>query len=374
MTSVFNFSGASILLDIVFLAFAVLLLWGIRIRHFNEASFDYLSREQSTPIRGCAALAVVLHHFSQNVPYGALFCMFTRAGVLAVGLFFFYSGYGLMHQYKTKDNYAASFFRHRLPSVLIPYLIVVGMWCAAYLVHDRSIASVVNRILEIKDGTTIIPYSWYVFVILALYIVFGITIKYAARKREKKPLLTIIVATAFCCIWIVVSTLIGFGGWWNNSCLCFVLGMIWNHYQEKINHFLSTKSHALSVATASFIIFLIAFLRYNIFSTDLMPFLPEIFLKLLRYGFSIVEPLIFCIVAVMILMHLRIGNRVSTWLGGISYEIYLVQGIAISAMNKLMITHRFAAVIIVILSTVIMAVVLNQVDRWTIKRIQNDKK
>ena len=371
MASVFGFSVASLLLDIVFLAFVVLVLWGIKFRHSNESDCDYLSREQSTPIRGCAALAVVLHHFSQNVPDGMLFRIFTRAGVLAVGLFFFYSGYGLMHQYKTKDNYAASFFKHRLPSLLIPFLTVAAMWCAAYLIHDKSIVSVFNRILEIKNGTTIIPYSWYVFVILALYIVFGITIKYASRKGEKKPLLTIIVATVFCCVWIVGSTMIGFGGWWCNSCLCFVLGMIWKQYQEKIDHFLNTKGHVWVVAAVSFIIFLVAFLRSNIFSADLITFLPEIILKIVRYGFSFVEPLMFCIVAVLILMHLRIGNRVSTWLGGISYEIYLVQGIAISAVNDFMLSHQFAAVVIVISATIIMAVVLNRVDSWIVKRIQH---
>ena len=80
----------------------------------NSAFFDDgLSLKNSLPVRGLAAICVIFAH-TGVIP-------FWKHGYMFVGLFFFFSGYGLIKNVISKPRYLDSFLFHRFPSIIVPY-------------------------------------------------------------------------------------------------------------------------------------------------------------------------------------------------------------------------------------------------------------
>ena len=119
------------LIDILPTALLVLLLWRMKpvkpIKSWNE---NYLSLETCRSWRGFFAVAVVLHHLSQLAKGGTIFYELIKIGILAVAVFFFFSGYGLQKQYMKSSNYQKRFLLRRLPAVLFPYIIITAVYWA----------------------------------------------------------------------------------------------------------------------------------------------------------------------------------------------------------------------------------------------------
>lgn len=85
------------LFSILVLIFAIILVSGIHARGHEHDAF--MSKAQTTSLRGLAILIVVIHHLGQRLDSAlplTLYLMNFFIGYLAVGLFFFLSGYGNM--------------------------------------------------------------------------------------------------------------------------------------------------------------------------------------------------------------------------------------------------------------------------------------
>lgn len=99
----------------VFMAFLVLVLvLGCKIAKKGEFHEDFMEYSVVKGLQGFAALGVILHHVTQEVTqygryYKGVINVFVDAGVLFTGLFFFFSGYGLIVSLKNKENYLNGF-------------------------------------------------------------------------------------------------------------------------------------------------------------------------------------------------------------------------------------------------------------------------
>ena len=72
----------------------------------SDGYANCLSVEATRSIRGICALIIVLHHLAQEIDTFSPFCIvFKPLGFLAVTVFFFYSGYGLMKSHQCKADY-----------------------------------------------------------------------------------------------------------------------------------------------------------------------------------------------------------------------------------------------------------------------------
>ena len=69
---------------------------------------------------------------------GAL-TLFGLIGFLFVGVFFFFSGYGLFKSYKTKPGYLDGFLRKRLPVVLVPLYVINTIFTIIVLVSKGTV-------------------------------------------------------------------------------------------------------------------------------------------------------------------------------------------------------------------------------------------
>ena len=93
-----------------------------------------IDKPLSSLVKFFAALTVALHHFSQYVYANDLseciiYKLFSfQGGFLAVGVFFFLSGYGLMESEKKSHLSPSAFLKKRLFRVYIPVLLVTVLW------------------------------------------------------------------------------------------------------------------------------------------------------------------------------------------------------------------------------------------------------
>ena len=161
------------MMDILVLIFLIVILFGIKYTHDNE---EYLSLKTCNSIRGILALIVLFHHIAQRINSGYLFSEFTKFGFLPVSVFFFFSGYGLMKKHISEANYSKGFIKKRIPSLLIPYLIVIFLYWLMYACYGE-VYSFADMLDILSRGYIIASASWYIVDIIILYFVFYLSMK-----------------------------------------------------------------------------------------------------------------------------------------------------------------------------------------------------
>ena len=161
-------------MDIFLIILIVMCLWGVKVSSTGHA--DYISRSQTDSIKGIFAIIILFSHmrgyFVGNVPHSQGYnLMLNCLGQLMVVMFLLYSGYGIMEALKrNRKKYLDTFLTHRLGKVWFMFAIALVLFV------------ILNAILGIKHEpirylTSIIAWddignsNWFVFDILALYII-----------------------------------------------------------------------------------------------------------------------------------------------------------------------------------------------------------
>lgn len=284
--------------------FLLLLLYGIRVeKNYIETPFDY---KGTIALRGICALEIVIGHIGVASQSPWLFIN-RKAGVLVVGLFFFLSGYGLFKSLQIKENYMNKFLEIRMLKILFPALIVYGAYYIFDIIsnHMRDFTVIsLQYILLWKFPQRI---NWYVTELLFLYLTFYLLYKHLIIKTANRIMVIVCLAA------VGIMWYLGMANYWFGSTLCFPLGILYAQHDKEYNIKIKEK---YAVVLVSSIVLLCA----GIFT----------FFFLDEYGFIAyvagrnVAAISFCITAIVILMKAKIGNRVTEWLGTISYELFLV--------------------------------------------------
>ena len=238
------------MLDIIVLAFVLLIIFSVKYAKPSHQHKDYLDIESTTGLRGILAITIVLHHMSEKIDSGYVFPYFQHLGYLVVAVFFFLSGYGLLVSYKKKGkNYLKGFLKKRVLYLLIIYLLV----SAAYIVFDI----IIGKEMSVKRAFTglflssdpIAVNSWYITVQLMLYLFFWIVFSLGKPSRKTKILIT----TVLVALLAVIYRLVNYYSYWYISNFAFVFGMLWAEEKEKID--LVLQKHYLLCVFASGLLF-----------------------------------------------------------------------------------------------------------------------
>lgn len=323
----------------------------------KEFNRDYLSVKTCNCYRGFFALIVILHHIAQRVSGGVYFSDFTRAGYLAVAVFFFLSGYGLQKKNLTDSTYSHGFLLKRIPSILIPYLIMCLLyWCAYALLGDvRSIASMWNNF--IINGDPIVWFSWYVVCILVFYLVFYLLMKTAKQNRPAMLLGGII----YYAVYVFVCRRLSFGIWWYQTALFPVFGILWASYEEKIVSFIK-KTYLFILPAVVIIFYFFGKFKWNIYWLK-----PSVTLEI---ALTIVLAFLFIMIVVISSLKLKFTNPILAALGKISFEIYMAQGLfmLIFRNEHIFIKNDFLWALSVIATSVLAAFLLNKLFGYILKK------
>lgn len=278
----------------------------------NKRKIRTFSVNATKKLQVVLACFIVLAHLSQmlHVPYLRL-C--TSCGGVAVALFFFISGYGLISGLLYKENYLGNFLNKRAGKILIPFVIASILYLCILFINGKNIKGVDISVLH--WDFFILPYSWYVEQIIVLYMIFYITNRFVQNK---------IIGIGIISLIVFAYTLTKF---YNDgkpfeyeSTNCFSLGMCISFYEKKIE----TVIKSISART--------------IFST------VTICLPLLFILPTIIDRFILCLITYILIRTVSVTYLCKyinltiekLKLDKISYEIYLCQGVSF-----LMLRNRF---------------------------------
>ncbi len=327
----------NLIIDILPLFLLIILLISIKLpKPISSINENYLSIDTLKYYKGFFAIVIIFHHLSQRTLGGIVFREFSYVGYLAVAAFFFYSGYGLQKSYMTKgDKYKKDFLKKRIPMVLIPYIIVTFIFWVMYYMLGNCYSLKDIKAFNIK-GVTLVPFSWYIITILIFYFVYWILMKVC----KKNYYAMIVGGVIWNVLYIICCMKLKFGLWWYNTSHMLIVGMLWAVWEKKLIKII--KRYQIIIP-----IIWIVFALMPIKGNDLYV--------------GIIVTFLFVISIVLFSMKVRIGNKILGFLGEISFELYMIQGLFITILrsNKFYIVNEFAWSCLVLALTIISGFVLH---------------
>lgn len=361
--------------------FAFMLLLGAKIAQKGEFHEDFLSLKLSKGIQGFCAICIIAHHFVQPYMYSGEgagpMTFFGLIGFLFVGVFFFFSGYGLFKSYKTKPDYLKGFLRKRLPVVLVPLyvintiLTVIVLATGGVLYNDLNpivmgMDNIMFRVTTFLGITLMNSNAWYMITIAMFYIVF-----YFAFRNNRNEDTAFRIMGIFSLVYIAAGLFAGHGifwlqgEWWYNSSFLLFIGMYVAKNEEKVISFIKRKYAVIISVLAVFtpIITLVA-IAVTAMLSYYRPGLEGIGCSIVCLFFETLAGILFTTLILMLTMKVRLNNIILDFLGSIALEVYLVHRFFIVAFNSEYVTipNQVLYLTAVYGATIVAAIILHKID------------
>lgn len=312
-------------MDIIILFFIALII------NLSPENNEYLGVESTTGLKGFLALGIIFHHLSQWVTTGIEFQNFSYMGTYIVSIFFFLSGYSLFVQKEKSENYLDGFIQKRMSKILTPFLSISTLYLI-YRYFNGEIIDLSFFIDLFKHGSTVIYNGWFINIIILMYIFF-----YVSFKISKNSSVSIFLNTVFIMVYIILAMKLKYGFWWYNSCLPFIVGLLWGKHKKKIDDFINRYY---------FIILII--LTILLFISHQYDFLLGNFKIEDRYSYTFVanlDNIIFTLYFILLIKKINFSNKYLLFLGGISFELYMIHGLIMSILSRYMISSTINDII-----------------------------
>lgn len=372
---------------------ASVLLFGVKVAKKGEWQEDFLSLSTSKSLLGVFAVLIVLHHLAQlmgnlQMDPGPL-AYLEYVGVCFVGMFFFFSGYGLMYSKNNRDDYFDGFLRKRLSSILVPFYFCILIFVAFSLLMQMPMQPM--EIVAYLSGWWLLnTQMWYVVEIAFLYVAF-----YVIFRLVKNETAGLWVMGLFITVMVVASILIGHGPecesdkwlqgeWWFNTTYMFLIGMIVAKHEEKVIAFAKKYYPVLLVvsvlAAIGFAFPAVSRVQSGTYYCEYDPSftMAMVFgIKLLTLVFQF-SMTFFAIAAILlVMMKIKCGNVVTVFLGKVALELYLIHNlylIMFGYMGVGGITQPGVLAMIVVICALLTACVIHVPISWMVKSFCGNNK
>jgi peptidoglycan/LPS O-acetylase OafA/YrhL len=281
---------------------------------------QFFSKDYTGVLKGLCCLIVVYVHVIEgrgNTLQDAI----GSFAYCCVTLFFLVSAYGMMLSAERKKEYLSHFWRNRLLSLLIP----------AFLINVVNFAKAATLLGKVEFDR-IFFFSGYVAILLQwcvwFYIVMMCQRKWFAENRTLADGLLIggVVASSLISYFAVdnpINTSKLFG--WPYERMGLVWGVLLYRYFDKVVAWMDTKRGMKVIAlTVLGLVLGVAYLKFKV-----VYFWGAYLLKVVL-GFTLIL-LLFTLTS-----NRQFGNRVSLWLGDVSYEVYLSHGLVMGVLAILL--------------------------------------
>ncbi|MBR3465357.1 MAG: acyltransferase [Clostridiales bacterium] len=382
-----SFTSWNIPTFVILIALALILLIGIKPSKLREWQEEPLSLDKSKAIQGFAAVCIIVHHLSQELAEQAgAIGFFQGLGVLFVGIFFFFSGYGLYTSLKTKDNYLKGFLKKRFVTILVPFYVCNLIFVAASCICGEKYKPL--QLLYVLSGWSLINmHMWYIVEIAILYIVFFLIYRLIKNRTAATVVMSVFVlammtGSLMLCHGEDMSCSYWFQGeWWYNASFLFVIGIIFSKHAEGLRKIARKGYYLLLLVFAALTAVLglqtnYLLVKYSYWS-EIPGQDPKYLDKFHCLAFQL--PWIFCFVCLLLLimMKVRFGNPVLKFLGSISLELYLIHNLFLKGLQDgtvFRVKSPGMYVILTILMAVGFATVISGFDKYLLSLITGKKK
>lgn len=300
-----------------YISAAIVLLITLPCIKISFKNFNVLSKDNSSNIKGLLCILIFYHHFTGwFVDKGIIFYVLSHIGSFIVGVFFFLSAYGLIKAYP--GDVKPTFLIKRLVKILVPYWICEAIYVLVSLGFDIPIQVTANTkqiALSAILANDLVEFSWFVGAILVSYIMFFIGKKVLPKiSLSLKVAVLMLIFSVICCKRL---------DYWTTF-FAFPLGLIFGEKENKISLLSSAKRIAVIIVSAVLCAAAIVPKFYGFNSgNDLLMNISDFFTSSL-----------FAVIVYFVASFVKIGNPVLSFFGKISYEVYLLQGIAVRIANK----------------------------------------
>ncbi|MBE5827450.1 MAG: acyltransferase [Butyrivibrio sp.] len=294
---------------------------------------------QSKMIRAGACLFIILHHLVQKISiYGNIdkgpINVFNDVGYLLTAVYFFYSGYGLLTSFYSKEGYLDTFLIKRLPTILLPFWLINII----NILINRFVYGQKEGIIEIlKDvfGLQLVNGNgWFIIEIAVIYLMFYVIFRLVKNSDAAIILLGIAVLAIIPYAYSLghdsegVKSTWFHGEWWFISTTVFVLGIVYARFKKNFDGFI--KKYYYPVLITSFVISLIThftavmclrFLGY--YHTGMPSATRDGVITLIAQN---IDSCVFAFLILVLSMRISLGNRFLRFLSGVSLELFLIHG------------------------------------------------
>ena len=305
-------------MNLYLLMITIISLIGIKInlKEFNE---EYLSKENTSCIKGIFILIVFYSHLQTYIPYqptkdGLIFFVVKFLGQLMVTMFLFYSGYGIYESIKNKKNYIKSIPKKRIIKTLLNFDLAVLTFLIINIFFNTT-PSIEKTIMALIGWESIGNSNWYIFGILALYFTTYISFT-LFDKNKKAAFLSQIALTLLLMIFLNVFK--QGQTYWYNTMLCYPLGMIFSLYKEQITNYMKNNKKYIPIVLISAISFILfkKSIKYN-------------------YIFYYLMTISFTLSIVFATMKIQFKSKALKWFGDNLFWVYILQRIPMMILHKL---------------------------------------
>lgn len=309
---------------------------------FTKTDNDlYLSLEQTKCLKGLFAMIVLFHHISHYVDCASLYRGFGNAGYLSVAFFFFISGYGLVYQYeKRPTHYLLKFPSSKFRKVILPYWLI----SAIYLIYDNLTGSQIRLYELIYRPFTrfyLANNCWYIVALIYYYLVFYFAILIVSSKSTIKGqniicAVTLLYLAAYFAFYYSHSYI---GIHWATSITALPAGVFYYYFEGAL------RPHLTMIATSAGIVMLGLF-AYRLINHT-------------RYGIALSNLNAICFIALILFFsaHVLLKSPILSYLGELSFEIYLVQGLILRSMQRSVLVNHFVLFTVIAVAATIMTAI-----------------
>ena len=344
---------------VVSVLFIVLTIASIRpMKPIHKIHEQGYSIENTGAIKGLLSISIIMCHLSGKGLVQISYLNFSIMGSIGVGIFFFYSGYALTVRSRNQA-YFKDFLTKRFTKILVPFFAMLALYLLIIVVPGKE------SIKEFADSFIYgypVSNSWYVFTALICYLLFYIFFKhFSGGKAHLLSLAAIIV-------YMIVTAIVFKKEWWYMTVLCFNVGLFWGSYNEKIRAIL--KKRYILLLVLSILMCAFAYLLPAINNRTLH--LDTKFIFILN---NMLMAIAFTLLLALLGYKTYFNNKITAFLGKISYETYLLHGLIINVLIsygvfdlKTRLNQEIFAIIVVI-TTLILATLMHKLDSLMIAKL-----
>ena len=288
------------LMGILALGIAVSSLWGVK---YDSNKSSFMSITDTSFLRGFWCIIVVLVHVPSEYqnPVQDMLGSFAYIGVT---FFFMTSAYGLKWSLLNKKGYMNHFWRRRLPNLLIPALMANAISVLASTTKGNTITAL--DFININNWVKVLLLYYVIF-----WIVYHIIPKVIHVRGYWQDLSMCLIVCGLSLLERMSSFHITWG--WIVEPLGFAYGIIVANHTDEIIEWLNDKWIIKNIGLMLLACFLgVTYLKFK----------PVLFVG--DYLLKVVLGIVITALIFTVLNRLTVGNRVNSFLGSISYEVYLV--------------------------------------------------
>lgn len=320
-----------------------------------------LSKKTTIQAKGIAALFIMVGHLlPDSTPDIVRFFFY---GPVWVGLFFFFSGYGIQKKAIGSAKLGKEFLVNLVKKIWLPFAIAELLHLITLYVtlnQEFSAPRVLGCIFGAPLSNTVL---WYVVELIVLEILFfvGRKIRYFDSKLANIPVWSMLYL-----LFMIASVIFDIGTWWYISTITFVMGLFFAQKEDLLER-IGTKPIGVIVMVIAPILYILERLAdlYDIGPYRLVSLSKNYYLT----GLTIIMVPAVTLMIIICLINKQGENKALLSLGEASYYIYLLH-ITVKSWIAWGIGENmssFAIMAIQITATILIGLLLTRLKKLWIK-------